>query len=124
MASPDHKLVLTAIHASFLAGILSFFALTVYLAPDPGDAPAWTRWSWLVVTAAAVFGVGYARGRLPRAAPPERVRGIAIAMWALAEGSALFGIVCMWMSGSIAPALGASLVSVVLLMLHRPSTLS
>lgn len=123
MPSREQRLVLTVIHASLLAGILVFFGVTVWLAPEPEAVPAWWRWSWLVVTAGAVFAVGFVRGRLPRNAPPERIHTTAVVIWALAEGSALFGTVSMLVTGALAPAVGANFVSVALFVLHRPSTL-
>lgn len=124
MPSSEPRIVLTAIHASFLAGILLFLAITLFIAPDPGSSPAAFRWVWLIVTAGAVFGAGFVRGRLSRNAPPDRIRVAAILIWAMAEGSAMFGIVSMWVTGAPAPALGATFVAVFLLILHRPATLS
>lgn len=123
MPSPEQRLTLTVIHASLLAAILVFFGITLYMAPDPEAVPVWWRWTWVVVTAGAVFGAGFVRGRLPRNAAPERIQTAAIVIWALAEGSAMFGTVTMLVTGALAPGLGATLVAVVLFVLHRPSTL-
>lgn len=123
MRSPESRLVLTVIHVSFLAGVLVFLGITLYVAPDPSPASAPWGWAWLVVSAGAVFGVGFVRGRLPRNASPERVQATALVIWALAEGSAMFGLVSMWVGGGLAPALGATLVAVALFILHRPATL-
>jgi len=123
LPSSEQRLALTVIHASFLAGILIFFGVTLYLAPDPTPTSALWRWAWLIVTAGAVFGSGFVRGRLPRNAAPERVQTTGIVIWALAEGSAMFGLVSMWVTGALAPALGATLVAVFLFILHRPATL-
>lgn len=123
MPSSEQRLVRTLIHGSFLAGILILFAIALWVAPDPEPVSAWWRWAWVIVTAVAVFGVGLVRGRLPRNAAPERIRTTAIVIWALAEGSAMFGTVTMLVTGALAPGLGATFVSVVLFLLHRPSTL-
>lgn len=123
MPSSEQRLVLTVIHASFLAAILIFFGVVLWLGLDPEPDPGWRRWAWVVVTAGAVFGAGFVRGRLPRNAAPERIQTTAIVIWALAEGSAMFGTVMMLVTGALAPGLGATLVAVVLFVLYRPSTL-
>lgn len=123
MPSSEQRLVLTVIHASLLVGILVFFGVTLWLAPEPEAVPDWWRWGWVIVTAGVVFAVGFVRGRLPPHAPPERIQRTALVIWALAEGSALFGIVSMLVTGALAPALGATFVAVALFILHRPSTL-
>lgn len=123
MPSPEQRLALNVIHASFLAAIVIFFGVVLWMRPDPDPGAGWLRWAWVLVTAGAVFGAGFLRGRLPRNAPPERIQTTAIVIWALAEGSAMFGTVMMLVSGALAPGLGATLVALVLFVLYRPSTL-
>ncbi len=115
---------LKAIHGAILGGMLMFFAI-VMVAPVRGAASVpMLRWAWIGVTVAAVFAVGFVRGRLPPGAGPERVRTAGLLVWAMAEGSALFGIVCTLVTGDIVPAVGATLTGTFLLVAHRPSTLA
>lgn len=120
--------VLTTIHAAMLGGTLIFFVVGMLLVsrrptpegPQPGIV---LRWAWFALAALAVFGAGVVRGRLGRGLDDARLRTGGIVIWALAEGVALLGIVSTIVSGDYAPAFGATLVGVYLMIHHRPSQL-
>ena len=126
---------LRIIHGAMLGGTLLLLAVALFLARSGGDvspsgggasssaASPVFRWGWLAFATVAVFGAGVLRGRLGRSPDEARVRVTGILIWALAEATAMFGIVATTVSGDLAPALGAALVGVFLMVHHRPSRL-
>ena len=119
---------LKAIHGAMLGGTLVFLSVALFLvvgrdASDASLPSPLLRWAWLVFASIAVFGAGFLRGRLGRHANEARIQTTGILIWALAEATALFGIVATIVTGDLAPGLGATLVGVFLMIHHRPSQL-
>ena len=124
MRSPEDA-VLKIIHATMLGGTLLFFAVVLFVfggRETEQTVPA-LRWAWFAFAVAAVFAAGFVRGRLVRDSDDDQVRATGIVIWALAEGAALLGMVSTIVTGEIAPAIGATLVAVFLMVHHRPSHL-
>jgi len=120
--------VLTTIYSAMLGGTLLSFVIGTLLvsrrpAPEGPEPGLVLRWGWFALATLAVFGAGIVRGRLGRDADDARLRTSGIVIWALAEGVALLGIVSTIVWGDHAPALGATLVGVYLMIQHRPSRL-
>lgn len=128
MKNRNHPMPLKVIHAAMLGGTLVFLSVALFLTlgregPGPSvDSPLF-RWAWLAFGLVAVFGAGFLRGRLGRSPDEARVQTTGILIWALAEATALFGIVATIVTGDLAPGLGATMVGVFLMIHHRPSQL-
>lgn len=119
---------LKVIHGAMLGGTLLFLSVALFLTlgregGEPTLDHSLFRWAWLGFGFVAVFGAGFMRGRLGRSPDESKVQTTGIVIWALAEGTALVGIVSTIVSGDIAPALGATLVGVFLMVHHRPTQL-
>ena len=123
---PGEDALLKLIHVSMLGGTLVFFAVVYFLYGVGGgaaEAGPLLRWGWLVVAVGAVFVIGVVRGRLQRGSDDAQRRMTGILIWALAEGVGLLGMVSTILTGDVTSAIGATLVAVFLMFLHRPSRL-
>lgn len=125
--SRESTLPLRIIHLALIGGVLIYAAVAWFLMRGgtiaaAADLAAVFRWAWLALALGLVFGAGILRGRLPRGAPPERVRTTAILVWALAEATALTGITFALVTGDWMPLVGGLLVGLFLFVHHRPST--
>lgn len=120
----DEGRVLWTIFWSLAAGVLLLALVLHLLGPtEAGADPDHFRWVWLGVALLAVFGAGVLRSRVdPRRAPEGKVRGTAVAVWALAEGQALLALVGTFLTADAVIAVLGLLVFAYLLARHHPGT--
>ena len=104
--------------------MLTLAAVVYFLASQTAtiEATPMLRWGWLLTSAAAVFAVGFFRGRIPRGAEVDVVRAKAIAIWAAAEASALIGLTISLLTGDLVPGLGSTVVGIGLMIVHGPAS--
>ena len=116
---------LAVVHLALAAGVVLFAAIVFGLVGplDTAEGSLY-RWIWLGLALAAVLVAGALRSRLGTPGlDPRRRPALAVAIWALAEGQAIAGLVFYLVAGDSVPAAVGLLLFFYLWWRHRPGVL-